>query len=257
MKGKIFVLQLKLGKMTGRELAEWFHISYNTYKKSSESKQRYLFKLKDYCLYEQVRGGVIIKEIYISEYNKNLKAEQTKKFLFSLNKHNNIISLTGLEEEDDISYYHSRQIRDKLFGKEPTNINVGARGIIGTREVIWAVKLGTNEYRKMTKEEDELFNVLINQEYIGKLTPEAVRAQQLILNYCSKEGMSVKEYQELLTEQNFNFFNDVIVKFRDITGYQIANPNEYTIGQEWTWDESESEEYRAFLAKELKNLKEN
>lgn len=243
--------------MTGQEIAEWFNISFNTYKKSSDNKQKYLTKLNDYCQYEQVRGGIIVKEIYISTYNKNLKTEQTKKFLVSLKKNDNIISLSGLEAETGVSYYHSRKIRDTLFGKEPTNINSASRGVIGTREVIWAIKLGTNQYRKLTKEEDELFDILISQEYIGKLTPDVVKAQQLMLDYCAKEGLSAKEYQNILTERNYNFFNDVIVKFRDITGYQIANPNEYSIGQEWCWDQDANEEYREFLGKMIQEIKEN
>lgn len=240
--------------MTGQEIAQWLGIAYSTYKRNPT---KYIKRLNDYCQYEQVRGGIIVKEIYISTYNKNLKAEQTEKFLLSLQTNNNIISLSGLEAETGVSYYHSRKIRDTLFGKEPTNINSAARGIIGTREVIWAIKLGTNQYRKLTKEEDELFDILISQEYIGKLTPDVVKAQQLILDYCAKEGMSAEEYKNILTERNYNFFNDVIVKFRDITGYQIANPNEYAIGQEWCWDQDADEEYREFLSKMIREIKEN
>lgn len=242
--------------MSSQELADWFHISYNTLKKSATNRQKYLTKLQDYCDFEQVRGGVIIKEIYISTYNKSLKAEQTKKFLDSLQKHNNIISLSGLEEETQVSYYHSRQIRDRLFGKAPTNIEAGSRGVLGSREIIWAIKLGSNQYRKLTKEEDELFDILIEQEYQGKMTPKAIKDRELILSYCVKEGKTAKEYQEILTERNYNFFNDVVVKFRTITGYQISNPNEYSIGQEWCW-EDEDEEYKTFLAKELEKLKKN
>lgn len=248
-------MELKLGKMTGQEIAEWFKISYNTYKKSAKNRQKYLERLKDYCSFEQIRGGIIVKEIYIFKYNKNLRAEQTKTFLFALKEHNNIISLSGLEEEKDISYYHSRKVRDKLFGKEPININPASRGTIGYREIIWAIKLGTNTYRKMTQEEDALFDALIKQEYIGKMTPEAVKAQQLILDYCVKEGMTAEEYQNLLTERNYNFFNDVIVKFKEITKYQIANPNEYRMGAEWCWDENEDEEYKAFLRQLLTQLR--
>lgn len=246
-------MELKLGKMTGQEVAQWFGISYNgTYRKNPK---KYLERLEDYCVFEQVRGGIIVKEIYISKYNKNLRAEQTRVFLSALKEHGNIISLSGLEEEKNISYYQSRKIRDKLFGKEPVNINPASEGVIGYREVIWAIKLGTNTYRKMTPEEDALFDVLIKQEYIGKLTPETLKAQQLILDYCVKEGMSAEQYQDLLTERNYNFFNDVIVKFRDITKYQIANPNEYRVGADWCWDKNEDEEYKAFLKKEIEKLR--
>lgn len=245
-------MKLKLGKMTSQEIAEWMGVSYKgTYHKNPK---KYLKRLEDYCNFEQIHGGVIVKEIYISEYNKNLRVEQTRTFLSALKEHNNIISLSGLEEERDISYYQSRKIRDKLFGKEPININPTSRGVIGYREVIWAIKLGPNTYRKMTEEEDALFELLIQRECIGKLTPKVAKAQQLILDYCVKEGMTAEEYQNFLTEHDYNFFNDVIVKFRDITNYQIANPNEYCIGADWCLDENEDEEYKAFLKREIKKL---
>lgn len=66
-------MELKIGKMTGQEIAEWLSISYDgTYRKKPKY---YIARLKDYCEYKPIRGGVIIKEIYISKYNKNLKAE--------------------------------------------------------------------------------------------------------------------------------------------------------------------------------------
>lgn len=238
-------MQLRLGKMTGRELAEWMKISYSTYR---NNPTKYIQRLEDYCEYEQVRGGAIIKEIYLHEYNKNLKTDLTKIYLEALQECNNVISLTGLEATKSVSTYQSRKIRNKLFGDKPKNLDKNAHGLIGSRERIWAIKLGENQYRDFTEEEEELFDVLIQQEYIDKLTPEAVKAQQLILQCCIKEGYTAEQYQEYLTNSKYNFFNDVIVKFRELTGYQIGSPTRHEIASDWTWECSEEEqEYKNFL----------
>lgn len=247
---------LKLGKMKGQELAQWMNISYSTYKRCPA---KYISRLDDYCIYEKIRGGVIIKEIFIYKYNKNLKAEQTKIYLAALKENNNIISLSGLEKTTGLSTYQSRQIRNKLFGEEPININPEAHGLIGFRERIWAIKIDENQYRNFTKEEEELFDILIQQNYIDKMTPEAVKAQQLILDCCVKEGYTAEKYQEILTERKYNFFNDVINRFRELTGYQIGSPTKHTVAITWSWEcPEEEEEYKEYLYKiiaELENTK--
>ena len=61
--------ELRLGKMTSKEIAEWLGITYNTYKKNVK---KHLEKLDGFCDFEQIRGGINVKEIYISIYDKNL-----------------------------------------------------------------------------------------------------------------------------------------------------------------------------------------
>lgn len=69
---------LHLGKMKGQEIAEWMGISYDgTYRKDPS---KYIKRLEDYCEYEQVRGGVVIKKIYLYKYIKDLRVEYTKCF---------------------------------------------------------------------------------------------------------------------------------------------------------------------------------
>ena len=54
-------------KVSSSELADWFGIAYSTYR--SQKKKR-LEELKGFCDYEEVYGGVIIKEVYFDEYYK-------------------------------------------------------------------------------------------------------------------------------------------------------------------------------------------
>lgn len=62
-------MKLKLGKMTSKEIALWLNLTYDTYRRRIDF---YLTRLEPYANYEKVYGGVIIKEIFISEYNKDL-----------------------------------------------------------------------------------------------------------------------------------------------------------------------------------------
>lgn len=59
-------MKLRLGKMTGQEIAEWLSISYNSTYRNNPTKQ--IEKLGGYCEYKQVRGGVIIDKIYMDTY---------------------------------------------------------------------------------------------------------------------------------------------------------------------------------------------
>lgn len=170
-------MELKLGKMTGHELAKWFNISYNTYSKNAETRHGYLNKLREYCDFDEIYGGVVIKTIYVAKYNKNLKLKAIKVYLENLKKHNNLVTMTGMEVETGISCYYLTQVRDDLFGPIPTtNTQSGAGGKIGFRELVWAIKLeGPNNYRELTSKEEELFDSLIDQNYIGKLTPKVIK----------------------------------------------------------------------------------
>ena len=66
---------LKMGKMETQEIADWFGVTKKTY---TNSTSKYLEKLKEYAEFERVRGGVIIKKIYFSEYIKNYNSTTSK-----------------------------------------------------------------------------------------------------------------------------------------------------------------------------------
>lgn len=58
---------LKHGKMLSRDIAEFFEISYDYYRRKS-TKERYLTLLREYADFEEVYGGVIIKEVKNEEF---------------------------------------------------------------------------------------------------------------------------------------------------------------------------------------------
>lgn len=60
-------MQLQLGKMTTKELAEWFGMSYGRFRNVKDKK---LEELKNYACFEEVYGGVNITAIIKDTYNK-------------------------------------------------------------------------------------------------------------------------------------------------------------------------------------------
>ena len=61
-------MELHLGKMTNKELAEWFGIKTNSF---TQHKKKKLEELKDFCFFEEVYGGVEITAIINPVYIKN------------------------------------------------------------------------------------------------------------------------------------------------------------------------------------------
>ena len=71
-------MKLKIGKMTSKELAQWINVSYGTY---THNIDKYLSIIEDYCDFEKVYGGIVVKEIYIEEYDKSLSLKDEKIYL--------------------------------------------------------------------------------------------------------------------------------------------------------------------------------
>lgn len=60
-------MELRIGKMTTKELAEWFGISYGSFRTMKEKK---LEELQKYAIFEEIYGGVNITAIIKETYNK-------------------------------------------------------------------------------------------------------------------------------------------------------------------------------------------
>ena len=100
------------------ELASWFKISYDTFRRNAA---KYYFILEDYCLYEKVHGGIIVETIMVERYDKNLVKKLDFIYLDNLIQHNNLISMTGMESETGNSRYQCTKSRNKMFGDKPIN----------------------------------------------------------------------------------------------------------------------------------------
>ena len=238
--------------MTSQEIAEWMGISYKgTY---DNNPKKYLIQLDNFCDFEKIYGGVIIKEIYQSVYEKNIEEKYDKMYLESLVKHNNLITVSGTAEEQKASRYQMTKSRNRLFGDKPANINLSNTGLLGQRTTIWAIKLeGANNYRELTKEENELFDTLINKVY-GNVKGEQVKALKLLEKECAKQNMTVAEFQEIRKQKGLDFFGDVLCNFKNLTGYQLVSATQHEV-MIFFDDKEINEKYREKLLKIIDELK--
>ena len=119
--------ELKLGKVTSKELAEWFGIKPSSF---ANMKAKKLEELKKYADFEIKNHSIYIKEIYISEYAKMKHFDLVKDSLIELWCPNNLDTcknvtkkLTKKYDKEELPlkesslYNYTRASRDELFGK--------------------------------------------------------------------------------------------------------------------------------------------
>lgn len=241
-------MNLKIGKMTSKELAEWFGITYSAYRHNPD---KHLETLKDYCDFEQIHGGVIISQIYISEYNKNMYKDIDEKFFKAIIANpEHLASITGLCGyynifEGDPEYNHLRyqfsKRRDYWFGHR-TRSEKSSTGPMGQRTAIWAIRVDSdNSYRSLTNQEQELIKKLVNAIEI---------TSDDILSF----GNLLRENQltiavEDLNKAGLNYYDQVLSKFKSITHAQLVIVDFYEFIQKWAGRNPQETEYIKQLKK--------
>lgn len=144
-------MELKLGKMTNQELAEWFGISISSFKNRKKSK---LKELDAFAKFKDVYGGVEILEIYNPVYSK--KGSASKQIIFDefLNEWNesgldtvsNVTKKIYFKRGNDLTvveqtgYRYALQARDEYFGKPYLDM-----GKLGKCMYVWCKKEVTDE----------------------------------------------------------------------------------------------------------------
>lgn len=245
--------KLRLGKMTSKELAEWFGVSYGYFKKKDASVKKYE-ELKLFCDYEKKYGFVNIKEIYISEYIKNYDEQIAKNYLKEVCKNNKVIdgkikslgSISGItrvqegwddSQKDGVNRpaaNRNRKVRKALFGELEAIGNFGTKGCIGSRKRTWAIFIDyDNQYEYLTAKEQKIFNKLV-EEYCK--TDEAKEVGNLIIDYQSGE-ISKEILIHALDTTHTNYYGSVIKEFKEQTGKQLVRIDEYLIKENKTYKE--------------------
>lgn len=116
-----------------------------------------------------------------------------------------------------------------MFGK--TNIDPEKddfKGPYGRRFAKWVVKYGDlNEYRLLTPEEDNILISLLEQYYYGKT--EKIKMLAYLESDLSEKHISIDEFTKRKKELGFDFFSQVVKKFRDKTGLTIVKAQQYEI----------------------------
>jgi hypothetical protein len=226
--------QLILGKITSKELAEWFGIKYKSY---LNNKTKYLQILEDFCDFDAIYGGIEVKEIYLDTYVKNMRQVDNENYCKEIERcaqeQDGLSTVAGMTRKfqyynvEDYADYSERQVQRKLtktktllFGR-PAN-SIFSIGSIGACEIVWAIKLDNfNNYRHLTEEEQKLFDDLC-LEWNGSLDPKDIQKQALLDETFRETDMTKEEYIAARAEIMVNkkdFFEEVIEKFRSQTGY--------------------------------------
>lgn len=233
-------MELRLGIMKTKELAEWMGIKYNTFR--TNSSKRYEI-LKQYCDYSQVYGGIDIKEIYIPKYKGDLTNSDVKNYLEEIKSiENGLSSVAGMArkfkahkaEYADINpkslYYRLTKAGNQAFGKNRihTKEEYPAIGAYGYREMVWAIKVDDyNHYRFMTEEESARLNDIIS--VLCMKEPEIVLKEALLDEMLRDKQIDSDEYLNQKERLTSVTFKDCISQFKDETGYTIVHCSKHQL----------------------------
>ena len=231
------MVKLKIGKMPTKELAEWFGIAYSTFRKRSSIL---LEELKYFCDYEKYYGGVEIKQIYISEYVKNLTSKDSEVYLALVKESENFLcSIAGMARKLTLlypdtwgklsSYSIEKRLRKAgiaLFGK--TNLPAYREqeerysGPYGYKEYCWAIKVSNlNEYRFLTEEEDKIFGILLESYNVsGKDIALKQEYDKEKLQAFKENKITKEEY--ILAMEHSELFPNLLSKFKEQTGLALV-----------------------------------
>lgn len=224
--------ELRLGKMTSKEIAEWMGISYNSYKNYITKRLEYL---KNFAVFEKVYGGVEIKEIIIPYYIKNISIED-KYYVDAIKEtKNGLATIAGIVRKlkrdkpefkdipEETLYRRMAKAGDRAFGKTADSTSKGTHG---TRHYIWAIKVDDyNYYRHMTPEEEKIYKE-IRDKYC-KDRAEIIEKEALLKDAYKKKEISAQEYADKSLEMDF--FNCVLVEFVEETGLKLVRTTEHEL----------------------------
>lgn len=208
-------MELKLGKMTSKEIASWFGLSYAYFRNHKEKK---LEELKLFAEFDEVYGGVNIKEIYEPIYQKQLG--KTKQMVVS--KIDQVWSEDGLDSCTRVGYEicellnkegvsrkpdtivaYTRQGRNELYGKP----FIG-NGKLGRCVYIWCKRdPATGEYSLLTPQEEQIKQNL-QTKYFGDATEKQILVKGMVEagEITKEEAWDVLEEMTNMRTGNFMSF---------------------------------------------------
>lgn len=214
--------ELKLGKVTNQELAEWFNATVNSITKK---KQQWLKVLQEYCEFTPVYGGVIITKIYKPFYTKNMNLKIVQEEFNEVWDKSNLDSCKRVSEEiyekrqkdftvaESTIYHQTRQTRDEFYGKPMLG-----QGSKGTCYYVWCKKNKNGKLEYLSEEEEQIKKKLMEQ-YFSTADEKTIMVQQMIENNEITEQEAWGYYSELLKlPHNYRAF---MTAFKKETGINL------------------------------------
>lgn len=205
---------LKIGKMSTRELADWFGISYGTFR---NNKQEKLEELKLYAEFEEVYGGVNIISLvegapldYTKASRKNydlIKASFDEEWSPTgidtcsnvaykiYDKHKNELTIA-----DNTAYNYVLKVRDELYGKPFVSL-----GSLGSCIYLWCRKEYDKDndlviYTELSDEEQEIKKKLMKKYFSTDVEKEIMVAEMVRMGEITK----AEAYDALCEMKNLN-----------------------------------------------------
>lgn len=237
-------MELRLGKMSSKEVAAWLGVSYLSYKNNIVKHTK---KLLPYCEFEVVFGGIQVSEIYESVYDKGSVRKDKELILreitLCLSEQEGLASISGMARKFvKLGQYssfmtarrHLTLAANELFGKTDGLIS---HGEAGNREYIWGIKVDDyNHYRMLTEKEEEIFNNLISSVYASE--PEQIKKTALLEEALRRKEIDVDEYFNQKDKLGLNTFVDCIFKFRELTGETIVRCTKHELMESYDFIEN-------------------
>ena len=206
-------MELKLGKMANKELAEWFGIQLNSFKARKKNR---LEELKAFAKFEEIYGGVNILKIIEPVYSK--KGSTSKQIIFDeflnewdksgLDTVNNVTDKIYFKRGNELTvlkstgYQYALQARNEYFGKPYLEV-----GKLGKCMYIWCKKeitedgaivlsLFNEEEQKIKKElmtkyfktDEEKDVMLAEMVKAGEITKEEAYDKMAEMRGLNEEG---------------------------------------------------------------------
>lgn len=229
-------MELHTGKMTTKELAEWFGVTPGSFRVSKKKK---LAELKNFAEFESIPSGrgVIINEVLIPVYTNHLDDD----LLYDAQvraRENHLTSIAGMARdliEHDPKYkdvgFETLKKRLKKAGVRTYGVTNDKEkpGVYGTRKYVWAIKVDDyNHYRFKTQAEEEVYQNIL-KEYTDSIDVANTFEQRALIDQAVLDGEISAEEGIFIRKDRENFFRYVIGPFKEKTGLQLVKTTEHEV----------------------------
>lgn len=236
------------GVMKSAELAEWFDCKPHYFQ---SHKSKFLEKLKDYCSFDNIHGGVNIKEIYIPIYDKSLPSKAIERMYLEevLSHENHLCSLAGMSRKfidqgkfDCAMKTGARRLkpaRTTLFGTFDMETGDSISGSAGNYYFVWGVKLDDyDNYRELTPEELQIFRDTVKEYKTEEELLDERIDMYLKISAYEEEEMSKEEFIASYKKYMLGF-DECIMNFNVKTGLKLVRCTKHRVRGDLTSIEEE------------------
>lgn len=215
-------MELKLGLMTNKEMAEWFGVSEINF---SKHKTKFLKKLEEYAIFEPKRGGVCIKQIIVGIYVR----KESKTYNSVKDNLDSVWSQDGLDTckrvsdtlyamripiksdgklaSENTCYEYTRAARNELYG-----VPFGTGGTLGSCVYEWGKVDEDGHLSPLTAEEEKLRKSLV-KVFFGEADEKSIQVQELIDNNQLDPEYAWDYYASLMDMKNkYRLFMDAMLE---------------------------------------------